>query len=141
MSALTPLKTAIVSSVFALSAWSAQAQNTRPQYEFIREKPTCGIDFVMLDTLKDYSYFPTGVKGSNDKFDMEIYENPNTGRWKLIGISKDDKIARKGDVCQLTWGARENAYTNTSWFKENFVPLKNNMQLADRKNPPKPNMN
>ena len=62
MSSFTPLKTAFVSTIFAINALVNPAHSAPT--EEIRDKPTCDLDFLVIDTLKDSSFLPTGIKGS-----------------------------------------------------------------------------
>ncbi len=139
MSSLTPLKTAFVSSLFAISALANPA-HANPTEE-IREKPVCDLDFLVVNTLKDSSFLPTGIKASSDKWDMEIYTNSKTGRWRLMGISKDSKVAPRDEVCQLAWGGTP--YTETKWYQQNFQAPANNpaAKVAADKTQPKPSLN
>ncbi len=136
MKSLVPLKTAFVSSIFALSALVNPAHSATT--EEIRDKPTCDLDFLVKDTLKESSFVPSGIKASSSKWDMEIYTNLKTGRWKLMGVSKDPKIAPPDEICQLSWGGTP--YTQTSWYQENFQtpPAKPATKATTDKTQPQP---
>lgn len=139
MSSFTPLKTAFVSTIFAINALVNPAHSAPT--EEIRDKPTCDLDFLVIDTLKDSSFLPTGIKASSDKWEMEIYTNSKTGRWRLMGVSKDPKIAPPDEVCQLAWGGTP--YTQTSWYQQNFVSpaTKPATKVLIDKTQPKPSVN
>ncbi len=80
---------------------------------------------------------PSGIKASSDKWDMEIYTNAKTGRWKLMGISKDPKLAPADEICQLAWGGTP--YTQTSWYQQIFT--KPATKVATEKTQPQPRVN
>lgn len=117
MSALTPLKTTLVSSLFAVSAVMNPAQANTGE---LIETPLCDSDYLFEAGLKRKSFSPSGIKASTEKWDMEIYKQADTDRWRLMARSKDPKIARPNQICQLAWG--RSAYTETSWYKQNFAP-------------------
>ena len=117
MNSFAPLKTALVSSVFALSAFVSHA--TASTLGELREKPICDLDFLITETLKDDSIVPTGLKASSEKWDMEIYSNGKSGEWVLVGKSKAPLAKGKNpELCQLAWGKAP--YTQTSWYQQNF---------------------
>lgn len=138
MNSFAPLKSALVSSIFAISALMNPALSaTKP--EEIREKPTCDLDFLMIDTLKDRSYLPTGIKGSSAKWNMEIYFNKEKNRWVLLGQSKDSSIP-EDERCTLAWG--DTPYTQTTWYQQSFTPAaKPPTSVAIDKTQPKPRFN
>ncbi len=139
MNALSPLKSALVSSIFALSALMNPAHSAAT--EEIIEKPACDLDFLMTDTLKDKSYLPSGIKGSSTKWNMEIYIKASTGQWVLLGQSKDPKIAPADELCQLAFG--RTPYTQTTWYQQSFLgpATKPTTKIANDKTQPQPRVN
>ncbi len=140
MNALSSLKTALISSAFALSAIMNPAHSAALTEE-IKEKPLCDLDFLVTDTLKDKSFLPSGIKGASAKWDLEIYTNAKTGAWVLLGKSKDPKVAPSDELCQLAFGLKP--YTQTSWYQESFQtqPTKPATKVAIDKTQPKPSVN
>lgn len=138
MDAFKSIKAALLSSIFALSTLAPPAHSATT--EEIRDKPICDLDFLMVDTMKDESFLPSGIKASSDKWDMEIYTNAKTGRWRLMGKSKDPKIATADEMCYLAGGS--SPYTQTAWYQKIFMPAsKPATNVAIDKTKPKPSIN
>lgn len=115
MNAFTPLKSALVSSIFALSAFANPASASKE----IRENPTCTFDFMIARIMERSFFSLIDIKASSPEWNMEIYTNPQTSEWSLIGQSKDPQ-ADPSDRCQLAWGNRDTPYTQTTWYKQYF---------------------
>lgn len=130
------LKTALVSSIFALNALSVQASGAT--HDTIIEKPICDMDFLVLNTLRVRNFLSTGLKASTPKYNMEIFAKAETGQWVLMGVSKDKKIARIGNICELAYGTDSTPYTQTSWFQQNFI---NKAKIGAEKTQPKSSVN
>lgn len=135
MNSFVPLKTALVSSIFALSALVTPAHSTLT--DEIKDSPLCDLDFLVTETLRDKSFLPSGVKGSSAKWNLEIYTNSKTGAWVLLGQSKDPKVAPSDELCQLAFGIKP--YTQTSWYQQIFAKPATN--VATDKTQPQPRVN
>lgn len=103
---------ALALGAFALPVHDAEAQE-------IRADVICDLDFLVIATMKDSSYFPSGIRASSDKWEMEIYINPNTDQWILTGVSKHPEIAPSDEICQLSFGKAP--YVNNKWYAEHFT--------------------
>ena len=135
MNSFVPLKTALVSSIFALSALVTPAHSTLT--DEIKDSPLCDLDFLVTETLRDKSFLPSGIKGSSAKWNLEIYTNSKTGAWVLLGQSKDPKVAPSDELCQLAFGIKP--YTQTSWYQKIFAKPATN--VATDKTQPQPRVN
>ena len=118
MSAVHALKTALVSSIFAVSALTQAAPPTADLAGLTTGKPICDLDFLVIDSIRDeHGEKPTGEKVSTQNWNMEIYANPQTGTWSLLGRSKDAKAA-SDEICYLATG--KTSYKQASWYQSNF---------------------
>lgn len=114
MAQLGILKTTLISSIFAVNALSTPAFAN----DELSQKPSCDMNFLVTDSLRDHAgVVPTGEKASNKQWDMEIYANPKTGTWVLLGKSKDPK-ADSEELCYLAKGS--SPYRQTAWYQANF---------------------
>lgn len=139
MNSFAPLKTAIVSTIFALSATINPAHSALT--DEIKDNPLCDLNFLVTETLKDKSFLPSGIKASSAKWNLEIFTNAKTGTWVLLGQSKDPKVALPDELCQLAFGIKP--YTQTSWYQQNFLipPAKPTTKIANDKTQPQPRVN
>jgi len=93
-------------------------------------EPEYGADGMYRQPICDYSFritkplaimfeeVATGIKASNEKWDMEIYANAKTGTWTLIGKSRDP-TARSTQLCKLA-SSIARPYNNEVWFVTHF---------------------
>ena len=93
-------------------------------------EPEYGADGMYRQPICDYSFritkslaimleeVATGIKASNEKWDMEIYANAKTGTWTLIGKSRDP-TARSTQLCTLA-SSIARPYNNEVWFVTHF---------------------
>ena len=138
MSAVFSLKTALISTVLAASAFSgaAYAQEAERGPDGMFKEPSCDYDFTIKRSLEKIGKkIPTGIKASNDKWDMEIYANPTNGAWTLVGKSKTSKTS---DLCKLASGT-SSPYTQEKWFTSYFGTAA--PRIAGVPQDPKPNLN
>lgn len=86
---------------------------------FLKE-PVCGFHKNIIKTLAVFSKeTTTGIKASNDKWDMEIYTNAQKGTWTLVGKSKDPST-KKFQLCHIAQGTSNQAYTQQKWYQLYF---------------------
>ncbi|MNG36589.1 hypothetical protein D3C84_1236660 [compost metagenome] len=72
----------------------------------------------MKDMLVENSELPSGKKASNDKWDMEIYENKAAGLWSLLSRNKNP-ASEYEESCILKSGY-DTSYTQEKWYKKYF---------------------
>ncbi len=137
------LKACLISAAFAASTLSVMPAHANdpaidPASDMYKE-PLCGARRnINRSLLTIAGQEPTGIKASNDKWDMEIYQNKARGDWTLVGQSKDPEVpAFMG--CMLSKGLSNNPYTSQKWYAENFA--KNKPQVAEQQALPKPAVN
>ncbi len=65
---------------------------------------------------------PTGIRASTEQWDLEVYENTETGGWTLIGKSKATQAPEGGRYCTLASGDQPRGYVGTPWHKAYFKP-------------------
>lgn len=63
---------------------------------------------------------PTGVTASTEQWELELYENSQTGGWTLIGKSKADRAPSGGRYCSLANGDRARSYADSNWYRVYF---------------------
>lgn len=136
------LKTCMISAAFALSSLAATPAHADleidPATDLFKE-PLCRAQTNTIRALKIISgQEPTGIKASNDKWDMEIYQNKERGDWTLVGRSKNPEIPQFM-LCQLVKHTSNVSYTTQKWYGEHFI--KAGPQIAGNTNVPKPSMN
>jgi len=141
MSAL--LKTGLVASIFALGAMAAAPAHAEREWERERDanglykEPVCDFGFRVKSALINIAkQTPTGIKASNDKWEMEIYNNPETNSWTLVGKSKaPDASANK--LCRLA-SAQQSPYAIEKWYAMDFTA---NAPKVEPNKVPKPALN
>lgn len=122
MSAL--LKTGLVASIFALGAMALPAQANEWERERdangLYKEPVCDFAFRVKSALTNFSkQASTGLKASNDKWEMEIYSNTETKSWTLVGKSKAPD-ASTNKLCRLAGGPGTNPYSSEKWYAIDF---------------------
>lgn len=80
----------------------------------LRLAPICA--FTTNGTKIIARQLPTGVTASNDKWEMELYENAESGSWTLIGKSTATRVPPGGRYCMLARGDRARSYVDTKWY-------------------------
>lgn len=120
------LITLFFTGVLAVAAVNAKPVSIENDAEGFLKKPVCGFHKSIIKTLAVFSKeTPTGIKASNNKWDMEIYTNTETGTWTLVGKSKDPG-AKKFQLCHIALGVSSQPYTQQKWydlyFKNNAKP-------------------
>lgn len=95
---------------------------------FLKE-PACSFH----ENIKKYleilsSQTPSGIKASNDKWDMEIYSNPEENTWTLVGKSRAPGAKNKVQLCYIAQDAANEPYTEQKWYKLYF---ENNTHLKE----------
>jgi len=85
----------------------------------LRTSPICDYSFRIIKSLSIMlEQEPTGIKASNDKWDMEVYVS-QTGNWALVGKSKDPN-ANSRHLCQLAKGQSTTPYVQQVWYQSYF---------------------
>jgi len=79
----------------------------------LRLSPICA--FTTNATKIVAQQLPTGITASNDKWEMELYENAESGSWTLIGKSTATRAPPGGRYCSLAQG-RARSYVDTKWY-------------------------
>lgn len=101
-------------SIFAAFTGTAQAVEKELDANGLYNEPICDYDFRVKKSLTILGEkFPTGLKVSTDKWDMEIYAAKD-GAWTLIGKSKDP-AARSTHICRLA-SSIDKPYAKEKWF-------------------------
>ncbi len=140
------LKKAFISSLLTLSVLSGAALANTDLYTVERDsegfmkEPACGFHTNIKKYLEVMSgQSPTGIKASNDKWDMEIYSNTQNNTWTLVGKSKDPS-AKKFQLCYIAQGTSDQPYAQQAWYQAYFgktdIP-----QTANAVVPGKPSLN
>lgn len=83
----------------------------------LRTDPICDLsdDAVQIFARQ----VPTGIKASNDQWDMEIYENAANGSWSLMGASRTKETA-SWERCTLAKGGEARGYVDAPWYRKYF---------------------
>lgn len=84
----------------------------------IRLTPICA--FTTNGTKIIARQLPTGITASNDKWEMEVYENAESGSWTLIGKSTGTEVPPGGRYCMLAQGDRARGYRDSKWYAALF---------------------
>lgn len=105
---------------FALPAQAGEWERERDTNGLYKE-PVCEIGYRVKSLLVNIArQQPTGIKASNDKWDMEIYNNPETNSWTLVGKSKAPEAAHSSKLCRLASGL-QTPYVQEKWYALDFA--------------------
>lgn len=123
MSSAIFLKRTFILSLLALSALSGIAPtdtahaDSRAEDEFgLRITPMCSYTWKSaVDRASGDK--PTGQIRSIKLWDLEIYENPQTKSWTLLGQSNTEGATKK--LCYLSNGSGD--YTQEKWYRRYFI--------------------
>ncbi len=63
---------------------------------------------------------PTGFKASSGRWEMEIFQNPETLSWTLVGKSLAPEDAHSSKLCRIA-GAIGTTYSAEKWFQLYFT--------------------
>ena len=95
------------------------AQERERTSEGFDKDPTCSYDFSIKRSLSKLGEKePTGIKASNNKWDMEIYANATGKSWTLVGKSKDPSAAQD-ELCKLA-SSIDKPYAQEKWYAAYF---------------------
>lgn len=101
--------------VFAACTGAAHAYEKEIDASGLYKEPICDYDFRIKKSLAILGEkFPTGLKASTDRWDMEIYATKDNKAWTLIGKSKDPS-ARSTHLCRLA-SSFDKPYAKEKWF-------------------------
>lgn len=120
MSAIDTMKNAFVSTLLLASGFSGAAYAQEREYgpDGLYKEPICDYEFRVKKSLTIMGEkFPTGLKASTDKWDMEIYAAKD-GAWTLVGKSKDPS-ARSTHICKLA-SSIDRPYDKEKWYVSYF---------------------
>lgn len=144
MSAVHTFGKAIASTILVASVFSGAAfaqHKGEPEYgeDGMYKQPICDYSFRITKPLATMlKEVPTGLKASNDKWDMEIYANTQTGTWTLVGKSKDP-AARSTQLCTLA-SSIDRPYNKEKWFVAYFPKPETAPKIATANQDMKPSL-
>lgn len=84
----------------------------------VRVAPICA--FTTNGTKIMARQLPTGITASNGQWEMELYENSETGSWTLIGKSTATRAPAGGRYCFLAQGSVARSYLDAKWYQAWF---------------------
>lgn len=123
---ITYLKSALLSTALIAGALSGAEKNKDiyaveiDDIGFLKE-PACGFHENIKKYLEVLSgQTPSGIKASNDKWDMEIYSNPQKNTWTLVGKSRAPGAKNKFQLCYLAQDAANEPYAGQKWYELYF---------------------
>ncbi len=109
---------------FALPAQAGEWERERDSTGLYKE-PVCEMGHRVKNLLVNIArQTPTGLTASNDKWDMEIYNNPETNSWTLVGKSKAPEAAHSSKLCRLASGL-QTPYAKEKWYAQDFAKPSN----------------
>jgi hypothetical protein len=84
-------------------------------------QPVCDIGYRVKSLLTNIArQMPTGLKASSSRWEMEIFQNPETLSWTLVGKSLAPEDAHSSKLCRIA-GAMGTTYSNEKWFHLYFT--------------------
>jgi hypothetical protein len=85
------------------------------------KEPVCGAAARVINSITVIAQEDqTGIKGSNNKWDMEIYAHKSGASWTLVGKDKTPD-ANPRNLCRIASGVNT-PFTEQLWFKKWFKP-------------------
>ena len=137
MTTLSLLKTSVIAPVILMTAFASHASDV--DENGFKVKIRCDTAEVMTKAAAIKGETPTGIKASNNTYNMEIYANKDTGSWKLMGINKNP--ATKFDhTCILQHGNSNFPYTSEKFYAV-FFKNGEKPKIATATQDLKPNLN
>jgi hypothetical protein len=111
-----PWKALATALLPVFAATTALAQTAALNADGFKENPRCSE--TLRATLADEGVFPSGIKATSPRFDLEIYVRLKDGKqnvrnWALAGDN------RKGQLC-LLGSSTISSFTEKDWFKKWF---------------------
>ncbi|GAA4340339.1 hypothetical protein GCM10023165_20260 [Variovorax defluvii] len=83
------------------------------------KEPVCDFGFRVKSALTNIAkQHSTGVKATTAQWEMEVFNNPDSKSWTLVGKSKAPD-ASPNKLCRLS-GGQQSPYDEQPWFKEYF---------------------
>lgn len=106
---------ATVALLLIASTSNAQTNSlAKDEFDF-DAKPHCSFGLAK-SLLKANGEKPTGLMASKHGWDIEIYQNPETTSWALLGRRNAQDASKK--LCYLDNGVSD--YKKAKWYKEYF---------------------
>lgn len=100
-------------------AESLETQRERDQIGLYRQ-PVCDVGYRVKSLLTTIAkQAPTGIKARSDRWEMEIFQNPETLSWTLVGKSLALEDAHSSKLCRIA-GAIGSTYSNEKWYQLYF---------------------
>lgn len=141
------LKVAFISAALLLSNSYAADSTATPQNVSVQKNdlglstnPNCGLGRDFKNALKSFGKeISFGEKAQTEKWELEIFRNPETKTWVVLGKSLD-KSHPSYYLCVMANGKGD--YTAQKWYQEFFAkkPLPNNI-ATETVVTPKPKLN
>lgn len=111
---------AVAFSVYAVGnlALAGEWERERDAIGLYKE-PICDFGFRVKSALINIAkQNPTGVKATSTQWEMEVFNNPDSKSWTLVGKSRASN-ASPNKLCRLS-SAQQSPYEEQPWFKEYF---------------------
>ena len=104
----------------ALAGWAllATAQEWQRERDAIGlyKEPVCDVGYRIKSLLTTIAKQPsTGIKASNEQWEMEIFANAETQSWTLVGKSLAPEHAHSAKLCRLA-SALGTTYAGEKWY-------------------------
>ena len=111
-------KQVAVALVLAGVAPLAAAQEWQRERDAIGlyKEPVCEVGYRVKSLLTNIAKQPsTGIKASNEQWEMEIFANPEPQSWTLVGKSLAPEHAHSAKLCRLA-SALGTSYAGEKWY-------------------------
>ena len=100
------------------SALAAEWERERDEIGFYKE-PVCDYGFRVKSALVNIAkQVPTGLTATNAQWEMEVFNNPESKSWTLVGKSRAGD-ANPSKLCRISSG-QQSPYEEQPWFKKYF---------------------
>jgi len=140
MTTLSAFKKAFVIPVILAGVFATQAIAADLDSDGFRNDKTCDtMEVVKNSVTKLDKQQPTGLKASNAKWDMEMYQDAD-GRWSLVGINKSPKDKYE-QARVLMSGPAKRPYASQPFYAKFFVPGADKPRIAAATPDVKPSLN
>lgn len=100
-------------------AQAAEWERDRDEIGLYKE-PVCDYGFRVKSALINIAkQAPTGITATNASWEMEVFNNPESKSWTLVGKSRAAADANSSKLCRLSSG-QQSPYEEQPWFKKYF---------------------
>ena len=115
-------KSALLAMAFSVltagDSLAAEWERERDDLGLYKE-PVCDYGFRVKSALVNIAkQLPTGVTATNAQWEMEVFNNPDSKSWTLVGKSRAAD-ANPSKLCRLSSG-QQSPYDAQLWFKQYF---------------------